>query len=303
LVLPMALIGRESNADLSLPDPQISRRHAYIQMIDGQLFGVDLRSRTGTHWEGEHKGVGWIEHHEAVQVGPFALRFEWDGPQRPDSAGPAANPLLAATCGDNLEPEVTLDCVSGPTQPFIWRMRTVLALLGRRAGGLGLALPDPSISSFHCSLLRTPLGTWVIDLLGQGGTILNGRRIRWGRLDDGDELQIGRYLIRVLLNAPTARMTDIDPPGETGTKSKARAEANGNSFEVKHEPTKAMTANPGPALETPAGAAPSSYAGGPLVALGTAPPRTELTEGILVSLFNQFATMQNQMFDQFQQAI
>jgi predicted component of type VI protein secretion system len=177
----------------------------------------------------------------------------------------------------------------GPGDPFDWQMPSVLALVGRRAGRWGLSLPDADLSSFHCTLLRTPIGAWIIDLLGQGGSLLNGRRVRWGRLDDGDELQIGRYRFTVSLRAV-----------EDGRPSlrAARVSENG-AGRVNHSGEQtSLTRNDQPA----ASASSTPTGGGSLVAVD-APPRTELTEAVMTSLFNQFATMQNQMFDQFQQAI
>jgi hypothetical protein len=198
-------------------------------------------------------------------------------------------------------PELILEFLRSPTPIGTWRMTSALALVGR-ASNCGLVLPDPSVWSFHCCLLRTGLGTWVIDLLGHGGISLGGRRVRWGRLDDGDHLLIGKYLIRVCYDkrstprpeaSPSAEVLDPGKPGVNGSRI---------------DPGVPQPA----ALELPAAAdlrpeamgsvqATSPLRGGALVTV--APPRTELTEGILTSLFNQFATMQNQMFDQFHQAI
>jgi hypothetical protein len=44
----------------------------------------------------------------------------------------------------------------------------------------------------------------VVDLLGRGGTLVNGRDVRAARLGDGDELGVGGYGLRVRLDAPSA---------------------------------------------------------------------------------------------------
>ena len=46
---PFALIGRDPRADVILDHAQVSRRHVYLQVVDGRAFWVDLESRTGTH--------------------------------------------------------------------------------------------------------------------------------------------------------------------------------------------------------------------------------------------------------------
>jgi pSer/pThr/pTyr-binding forkhead associated (FHA) protein len=304
LFLPLVLIGRADNSDLPLVDPEVSRRHAYLQLIDGRLFGVDLRSRTGTHWEGGGKtGVGWVVPHQAIRIGPFCLRFAGLEPGRGSAPEDGWNPLRGPVVDpETYEPKVTLEWIKGPRKLFPWQMTSTLALIGRRAHQYGLVIEDPSVSSFQCSLLRSPLGTWVIDLLGQGGVALNGRRVRWGRLDDGDQLQLGRYTFRVRhgeLAATTSRQTggaEAMPAGETHRRNQAGAGSNGNHSSGL-EPSEVAVE---PGLATAVATSP----GGPLVAVS--PPyltRTDLNEALLAPLFNQFAAMQNQMFDQFQQAL
>jgi hypothetical protein len=84
-------------------------------------------------------------------------------------------------------------------------MNAVLAVIGRRAQALGLELPDASVSGCHLSVLRTPLGIWVFDLLSDGGIQLNRRRVRWGKLSDGDELQVGIFRFRATITPPHPR--------------------------------------------------------------------------------------------------
>ena len=48
---PFALIGSDPMADLFLDDSRVDRLHAYLQVIEGQVYWVDLGSQGGTHWE------------------------------------------------------------------------------------------------------------------------------------------------------------------------------------------------------------------------------------------------------------
>src|SRR4051794_9957635 len=57
---PFAVVGRDGAADLVLDHPEVGRRHAYLQLIAGRLFCADLRSRTGTRWDGGPRTMGWI---------------------------------------------------------------------------------------------------------------------------------------------------------------------------------------------------------------------------------------------------
>lgn len=52
LTSPVTVIGRSSEADLTLDDPGISRRHAEIHVLDGRPRIVDLGSTNGTYVDG-----------------------------------------------------------------------------------------------------------------------------------------------------------------------------------------------------------------------------------------------------------
>jgi pSer/pThr/pTyr-binding forkhead associated (FHA) protein len=50
---PPRIIGRSSEADVALPDPEVSRRHATLQAARGILYLTDLGSRNGTFLQGK----------------------------------------------------------------------------------------------------------------------------------------------------------------------------------------------------------------------------------------------------------
>ena len=96
-------------------------------------------------------------------------------------------------------------------------MKEQLSLVGR-ATDCHPILSDASVSLFHCSLLSTPKGLWVVDLGSQLGTKVNGNSVRYARLSDGDELQIGRF--RLLLNeGSTPQPVHPAEPGGAGVPS------------------------------------------------------------------------------------
>jgi pSer/pThr/pTyr-binding forkhead associated (FHA) protein len=274
--LPCLLAGRDPNTDLFLDDAQVSQRHAFFQILGGRLFAVDLRSRTGTHWESGSKNSGWVEPGETIRIGPFRVRFDGDGLKRASAAVADWDPLTSPAPELADMPDVTLEFLQGPTRPMAWRVNQALTLIGR-ANECGICLRDPSVSFFHGYLLRTPSGTWVIDLFSRAGILLNGRRIRWGRLDAGDQLQVGNFLLR---SRPEAR------------------------FHVGHHLEGAENGSPPESLngnEAPAAAGTRTRV--PAVPTGRILDRTGLQEAILTPLVNQFAALQSQMVAQFQQSI
>jgi pSer/pThr/pTyr-binding forkhead associated (FHA) protein len=184
---PFAVIGRDSAADLVLNHPQVSRRHAYLQVIRGRLFCIDLGSRTGVHWDdGLPASSGWIEPGGRLGIGPFEIRATADGGVRADPAPGTArlpNPLEAGPRG----PEPILEIGPAPeVEPFDrflaarGPLSAELTLVGT-ATACGVRLPEKSVSRYQCALLRTATGTWAVDLLGRHGIAINEMGVRYGR--------------------------------------------------------------------------------------------------------------------------
>jgi len=60
-------------------------------------------------------------------------------------------------------------------------------------------LDDVTVSRKHAVLTQRDDGFFIEDLGSLNGTFLNRHRIESGQLDDGDELQIGKYRLTFLL--------------------------------------------------------------------------------------------------------
>jgi hypothetical protein len=61
---------------------------------------------------------------------------------------------------------------------------------------------DPTVSRRHALVVRQPDGVRVLDDRSLNGVFVNGERIEWHPLRDGDELVVGRH-----------RLTFVDLPG------------------------------------------------------------------------------------------
>jgi pSer/pThr/pTyr-binding forkhead associated (FHA) protein len=312
---PFALIGRDPRADVLLDHRLVSRRHVYLQVVEGRAFWLDLESRSGTICEGQSRRFGWLEEHRSIRIGPFELRRVQEHPPHPDELGNGAGipPLIARSHIRHPLPEVTLEFLNGPAQSACWPMNRVMSLIGS-ASGCKFRLADPSVSPFHCSLLRTPLGLWVVDLLGADCTGVNDTDIRYAPLADGDILRVGRYRIRI-----HCRFVSHDRPTES---SSHRPEP------VLPQPPLSLTGrmpwSKEPSVEAEPSSAPPNWHASEVSP--AAPPfpvpltsnlnwtsslsgaltrgeKSDLTETVLVPLVHQFGMMQQQMLDQFQQAI
>ena len=197
---PFAVIGRDPRADVFLDHAEVSRRHVYLQMIEGRAFWIDLESRTGSRDEKKAQKFGWLEGVNTLCVGPYVIRRLANDSQTAhdsqDDELPRDTPLIAQAYSRGPLPEVTLEFLNGPSQSTCWPVHRVMSLIGS-ASGCKFRLTDPSVSRFHGSLLRMPAGLWIVDLLGKGGITVDEVPIRFHHLMNGEVLGIGRYQLRV----------------------------------------------------------------------------------------------------------
>jgi pSer/pThr/pTyr-binding forkhead associated (FHA) protein len=314
---PFALIGRDPRADLVLDHARVSRRHVYFQVIEGRAFWVDLESRTGTRADGESQKSGWLDGGRTLCVGPYVIRrFVSDSQMGNDTRQgklPLVAPFVAAAYSHAPLPEVALEFLNGPSQAMAWPIRRVMSLIGS-ASGCKFRLTDASVSRFHGSFLRTLAGLWIVDLLGQGGITVNEVPVRFSHLADGDLLRIGRYQIRVRCRLGR-RGSGNGLPDRAGVKAftrPSRLESVSSGLKSPDWATAAVSFVPGtdvanlaqfplaiPALSSLTNT--EVMASEATFPLKLAP--SVLTESMLVPLVSQFGLMQQQMFDQFQQAM
>ncbi len=284
---PFLLIGRRPDSDLVIDHWQVSRRHAYVQLIDGRYFCVDLGSRTGTYKGETAERSGWLEEGRALQIGPYAVRLDW--PTR-EVAGPL-DPL----------PGVTWELPGRALGQALWRMDRNLVLVGR-SPTCRIRIVEPDVSKFHCSLVLTNLGVWVVDLLGQKGLFVNDQPIRCARLEDGDEVRVGRHVIRPRYDTP--------PPPLDSPRADAGLASNDGTTTVIRPAFLPISQRPsvsdlparifsGPTLPGWASPGGQEVAVPPAAGDAAGDPATPAVS----MMFQQFGMMQQQMFDQFHQTM
>jgi pSer/pThr/pTyr-binding forkhead associated (FHA) protein len=197
---PYLVVGRRRLSDLRIDDPDVSRRHAYFQVVAGRIFCVDLGSRTGLDWDNGRQLVGWVDPSKGVAIGPARLRFEFEGIAE-DTSGAEGNLPISRSFRWYDLPEVSLDFIGAGSEHVSWQVSRALVFLGH-SSICRVKLPGPDVAGIHAALLRTPSGLWVVDLLGPGGTTVGGKSIRHARLEDGDEIELGGHRIRIRLGRP-----------------------------------------------------------------------------------------------------
>ena len=70
------VIGRSRECDITLDDPNVSRRHAEIRRENGAFWIVDLKSTNGIEVNGERVERARLNHSDTILIGKTELTFE-----------------------------------------------------------------------------------------------------------------------------------------------------------------------------------------------------------------------------------
>jgi predicted RNA-binding Zn-ribbon protein involved in translation (DUF1610 family) len=83
-------------------------------------------------------------------------------------------------------------------EPVVVELRHGWTRIGR-SGAADIRLDDVTVSRRHALIVRTPEDELrALDDRSLNGLSVNGERVEWTPLKDGDELEIGRYRLYVL---------------------------------------------------------------------------------------------------------
>jgi pSer/pThr/pTyr-binding forkhead associated (FHA) protein len=236
---PYLVVGRDAKCDVVLPNPDVSRRHAYLQVLPEAVYFCDLHSRSGVRVRGAPRHEGMLGAEEPLEVGPYVVRFRSapsDSRSEADSAGQFPNPLWP---GVELVPQPSAAQLAG-NQAFSLRER--VTLIGR-CDPCHVQLPHDHVAPVHCSLVRTRRALWILDLHANGGVQLDGQPVRCAAIRPQARLSIGPFDLTlrvsrrrdstdVAARPPTPATEVIPQPGRTGSRDIASPERVGLSGET-----------------------------------------------------------------------
>jgi pSer/pThr/pTyr-binding forkhead associated (FHA) protein/S1-C subfamily serine protease len=171
-------IGREE-ADITLDDDQVSRRHALLRRAGRELEVSDTGSSNGTYVNGQRiDGSKRLSDGDSIRVGNTSLAVVLPGRR---AIATEESPTLVVTGGGD----------SGKRFP-IDRERSI----GRETADI--IIDDAEISRRHASVRPVEGGLEISDLQSSNGTYVNGNRINGGhRLSAGDQIRIGETTLVV----------------------------------------------------------------------------------------------------------
>lgn len=196
--------GRSSEAELELPNLEVSREHCAFHW-DGTVCQVEnLSAAHGTSVNGKRiDGRADLKEGDMISIGPVLCLF-----------GKGEPPVTVHTAGDV---HGAIIVRGKPSDRIIIDGELTLG----RDNTCAVVLPDPTVSREHAKIRPTPKGCIVEDLNSTGGSFVNGHRFDKQELTVGDRLRIGPFnfqfdgtaLIRASHEGPTVRANGIGVMG------------------------------------------------------------------------------------------
>jgi len=208
---------------------------------------------------------------------------------------------------------LSLEFLNGKSNQPRWQVNRVLTLIGSTSP-CKVRLRSSRIAPFHCSLVWTARGAWIVDLLGEEGVRLNGIPAPFAALEHGDRLQIGEFVIRVCCGATSSAARGTGALAKITKRAEDRSIANGPAAGHPYQEAAMNGRQVLPAQPPDPAALPffpanlesdllqSSSAMG-LQPLALPEGGIDPAHAALVPLISQFGAMQEQMADQFRQTL
>jgi len=170
----LSVIGRE--ADITLPDGRVSRRHAQISNTDGVLVIEDLGSTNGTKIDGTKLTPGekkTLTGNEKLSFGGLELQLQLPGAPSGNATqvfGSNKTAMISAPPAKEVAPATLV----GEGKEF--PLKSGGNSFGRKAEN-DVHIPDPYVSGKHGQIEITDSGVFITDIGSSNGTMLNDAKL------------------------------------------------------------------------------------------------------------------------------
>lgn len=213
----MPVIGRDSSADIVVPLPQVSARHALIEPVGSGRYRVrDLGSANGTFVGRTRVTETIVDFGSDLRLGSVA--FDWNShAARLGAPAPGAEGLVLGR-----EP----DC--------------------------DLVVADPRVSARHLRVVPRGSVLDISDLGSSNGVFVNGRRVSSAAVGPADEIRLGSLPIDLFAIVAAQRKVPQGPP-----PPEAPSTARAPIVPATPQAPQAPLAPTGPQAPTPLAASPA----------------------------------------------
>jgi pSer/pThr/pTyr-binding forkhead associated (FHA) protein len=204
---PEQAIGRDSDSDIVLDDPYVSRRHAVMRRAGSAIVIEDCDSSPGTIINGARISEPTLLHlGDRIRLGEVELEI-CGGPESSlNTLAGGDQALLDATLPPGMQAEPVL-VVSSPGTSSGRRFTLVKheQSIGR-APDNDIVLDDPHVSRRHAVMRRAGAAILIEDCDSSAGTFINGARISQPTLlHGGDRIRIAEVELE-LLGGPSSAL-------------------------------------------------------------------------------------------------
>ncbi len=228
-------IGRDTQCDIAIPMPHISRKHAQIYFLDGELRIKDLNSSNGTFINGEKRPESRLQHGDEIRVDDFRFKVIYTGDvseqqqqvynttiresgqtlvKNKKATGKYPTPANVETINEQLVIEKAFFHGKSPAiRGKVYEVESIGSPIGRMLGH-HLSREDTSVSGRHVEVLKKGR-FWSIKNNGAAnGLLVNSRMTTRATLVDGDEVTIGGVdlIFQAQGSKPQKLMFDEDKP-------------------------------------------------------------------------------------------
>ena len=193
-------IGRSPESDVVLSDPEISREHAAVFLIEGQYF-IKKLGQASVRVNGNEVQSQVLRGGEKISLGPWVAEFELsDVAPAPEEETVVTQPgvVQSQTVAISSRGIVSQNLYLHIQQPGkkleIYPIRSEVITLGA-ADKNDIMLDDPYISSRHLKIIYQQGKLQVLDVGSTNGTYVNGVKVREAELEEGATIKVGNCQI------------------------------------------------------------------------------------------------------------
>jgi hypothetical protein len=141
----------------------------------------------------------------------------------PPPPDPARSALLRSVADDLAHPGsyLVFEREDDGVTPAVHLVSREWTRIGRSLAA-DVRFDDPTVSRRHALIVRQPDGLRVLDDRSLNGVFVNGRRIEWRRLRDGDEIAVGCHRLHYVETVATRRRLPVDGADDRGALAEGR---------------------------------------------------------------------------------
>lgn len=193
------IIGRSADADISLKDRTVSRKHCSIEVQAGECIAASLSENNPLLVNNKAIRRQRLYSGDRLLVGPYSLTFVSSRAQDIRATKDDSTRIMSGSPQQGMGPRLVLESVSGQTNMYpLDKDRVTIG----RSEQSDIYLDDRSISRIHCAIEKEAGGYVAVNLSKSNVVKINNKDITRQTLRSGDRLYVGSYVLHYFSDEP-----------------------------------------------------------------------------------------------------